>query len=164
MSRYKSGLLLVCCRREDAANRPKLEFVPKTLQDLNVEGLSDGLNGAPLPSLVHKNSGVYPRARTNPPPPTIGWNVNELDNRPPVKRKIFISIIFTLEEDLVFKWCPALAYLFFFSVCMRSYCMSISIKIGLKIIMFYNTCFCVLWLQQVLTQKHFFFTTLFFDN
>ncbi|XP_057320205.1 endophilin-A isoform X4 [Microplitis mediator] len=34
-------------KKDEAANRPKLEFVPKTLADLNVEGLSlgDGMNG-----------------------------------------------------------------------------------------------------------------------
>ncbi|XP_057320213.1 endophilin-A isoform X5 [Microplitis mediator] len=46
-------------KKDEAANRPKLEFVPKTLADLNVEGLSlgDGMNGgnfflhaSPLPS------------------------------------------------------------------------------------------------------------------
>ncbi|XP_012261134.1 endophilin-A isoform X3 [Athalia rosae] len=31
-------------KKDEAANRPKLEFVPKTLADLNVEGISD-LNG-----------------------------------------------------------------------------------------------------------------------
>ncbi|XP_055706219.1 endophilin-A isoform X2 [Phlebotomus papatasi] len=34
------------CKREEAEARPKTEFVPKTLADLNIEGLSmDGLNG-----------------------------------------------------------------------------------------------------------------------
>lgn len=37
------------CRREEAGNRPKVEFVPKTLTDLNIEGISagtgDGVNG-----------------------------------------------------------------------------------------------------------------------
>ncbi|XP_043278134.1 endophilin-A isoform X9 [Venturia canescens] len=47
-------------KKDEAANRPKLEFVPKTLADLNVEGGlpgSDGMNGghfyvhaSPLPS------------------------------------------------------------------------------------------------------------------
>ncbi|XP_057320222.1 endophilin-A isoform X6 [Microplitis mediator] len=39
-------------KKDEAANRPKLEFVPKTLADLNVEGLSlgDGMNASPLPS------------------------------------------------------------------------------------------------------------------
>ncbi|XP_015591668.1 endophilin-A isoform X13 [Cephus cinctus] len=46
-------------KKEEAANRPKLEFVPKTLADLNVEGISssDTMNGgnysfyaSPLPS------------------------------------------------------------------------------------------------------------------
>ncbi|KAG8035765.1 hypothetical protein G9C98_001421 [Cotesia typhae] len=34
-------------KKDEAANRPKLEFVPKTLADLHVEGLSlgDGMNG-----------------------------------------------------------------------------------------------------------------------
>jgi len=34
-------------KKDEAANRPKAEFIPKTLADLNVEGISDGLNGAP---------------------------------------------------------------------------------------------------------------------
>lgn len=33
------------CRREEAAERPKVEFVPKSLADLNIEGVSDGVNG-----------------------------------------------------------------------------------------------------------------------
>lgn len=32
-------------RKDEAANRPKLEFVPKTLADLHVEGLIDTMNG-----------------------------------------------------------------------------------------------------------------------
>ncbi|KAL1117841.1 hypothetical protein AAG570_004156 [Ranatra chinensis] len=36
-------------RREDAMSRPKIEFVPKSLADLNVEGIStEGLNGGSL--------------------------------------------------------------------------------------------------------------------
>ncbi|VEN62444.1 unnamed protein product [Callosobruchus maculatus] len=32
-------------KKDEAANRPKVEFVPKTLQDLNIEGVSaDGMN------------------------------------------------------------------------------------------------------------------------
>ncbi|KAK7865697.1 hypothetical protein R5R35_014509 [Gryllus longicercus] len=34
-------------KKSEAAMRPKAEFVPKTLQDLHVEGISDGVNGAP---------------------------------------------------------------------------------------------------------------------
>lgn len=37
--------LVYVYRKDDAANRPKLEFVPKTLADLNIEGVSDGVNG-----------------------------------------------------------------------------------------------------------------------
>ncbi|XP_055538556.1 endophilin-A isoform X4 [Wyeomyia smithii] len=39
-------------KREEAANRPKTEFVPKTLADLNIEtlGSQDGMNASPLPS------------------------------------------------------------------------------------------------------------------
>lgn len=33
-------------KREEAAIRPKAEFIPKTLADLNVEGFSDGFNGS----------------------------------------------------------------------------------------------------------------------
>ncbi|KAL0271647.1 UNVERIFIED_CONTAM: hypothetical protein PYX00_008674 [Menopon gallinae] len=37
-------------KREEAVNRPKQEFVPKTLADLHIEGLSDGLTGTPTHS------------------------------------------------------------------------------------------------------------------
>ncbi|XP_065078002.1 endophilin-A isoform X7 [Ochlerotatus camptorhynchus] len=39
-------------KREEAACRPKSEFVPKTLADLNIEtlGSQDGMNASPLPS------------------------------------------------------------------------------------------------------------------
>nr|CAD7590662.1 unnamed protein product [Timema genevievae] len=33
-------------KKQDAINQPKKEFVPKTLSDLHVEGLTDGLNGS----------------------------------------------------------------------------------------------------------------------
>ncbi|XP_044765701.1 endophilin-A isoform X5 [Coccinella septempunctata] len=32
-------------KREEAAQRPKVEFVPKSLTDLNIEGVLDGVNG-----------------------------------------------------------------------------------------------------------------------
>ncbi|XP_045482548.1 endophilin-A isoform X5 [Harmonia axyridis] len=32
-------------KREEAAERPKVEFVPKSLTDLNIEGVLDGVNG-----------------------------------------------------------------------------------------------------------------------
>ncbi|XP_023719517.1 endophilin-A isoform X4 [Cryptotermes secundus] len=32
-------------KKDEAASRPKAEFIPKTLADLHVEGISDGLNG-----------------------------------------------------------------------------------------------------------------------
>uniref|UniRef100_A0A1B6ES84 Endophilin-A n=1 Tax=Cuerna arida TaxID=1464854 RepID=A0A1B6ES84_9HEMI len=32
-------------KKEEAANRPKVEFVPKTLADLHVEGISESMNG-----------------------------------------------------------------------------------------------------------------------
>ncbi|XP_044765702.1 endophilin-A isoform X6 [Coccinella septempunctata] len=37
-------------KREEAAQRPKVEFVPKSLTDLNIEGVLDGVNASPLPS------------------------------------------------------------------------------------------------------------------
>ncbi|XP_023719520.1 endophilin-A isoform X6 [Cryptotermes secundus] len=37
-------------KKDEAASRPKAEFIPKTLADLHVEGISDGLNASPLPS------------------------------------------------------------------------------------------------------------------
>uniref|UniRef100_A0A6P7G6C2 Endophilin-A n=1 Tax=Diabrotica virgifera virgifera TaxID=50390 RepID=A0A6P7G6C2_DIAVI len=33
-------------KKDEAANRPKVEFVPKTLQDLHIETVQDGLNGS----------------------------------------------------------------------------------------------------------------------
>lgn len=33
------------CRKEESASRPRSEFVPKTLAELNIEGVSDGYNG-----------------------------------------------------------------------------------------------------------------------
>ncbi|XP_066992823.1 endophilin-A isoform X6 [Anabrus simplex] len=52
-------------KKDEAANRPKSEFVPKTLADLHVEGLTDGMNGAPPhpPS----STGQYGRARHDDP-------------------------------------------------------------------------------------------------
>lgn len=47
-------------RKDEAASRPKAEFVPKTLADLHVEGISDGLNGAP--PLPPPSTGQYGRA------------------------------------------------------------------------------------------------------
>ncbi|XP_063224389.1 endophilin-A isoform X10 [Bacillus rossius redtenbacheri] len=43
-------------KKQEAASRPKSEFVPKTLSDLNVEGLSDGLNGT-----SRSSSPVHPK-------------------------------------------------------------------------------------------------------
>lgn len=48
------------CRKDEAASRPKAEFIPKTLADLNVEGISDGLNGAP--PMPPAGTGQYGRA------------------------------------------------------------------------------------------------------
>lgn len=48
----------------EAANRPKHEFVPKTLADLHVEGISEGMNGT---SVFHVNP---PSA----PPSTEAWH------------------------------------------------------------------------------------------
>jgi len=56
-------------KKDEAANRPKAEFIPKTLADLNVEGISDGLNGAP--PLPPAGTGQYGRAN---------WHVFEYNN------------------------------------------------------------------------------------
>ncbi|XP_044765698.1 endophilin-A isoform X2 [Coccinella septempunctata] len=40
-------------KREEAAQRPKVEFVPKSLTDLNIEGVLDGVNGT-----HHSNSSL----------------------------------------------------------------------------------------------------------
>ncbi|XP_032664710.1 endophilin-A isoform X10 [Odontomachus brunneus] len=52
-------------KKEEALNRPKLEFVPKTLADLHVEGLStsDHMNASPLPS-PSKSPARTPISRT----------------------------------------------------------------------------------------------------
>ncbi|XP_026325822.1 endophilin-A isoform X5 [Hyposmocoma kahamanoa] len=39
-------------KKEEAISRPKLEFVPKTLADLHIEGVHDMNNASPLPSPV----------------------------------------------------------------------------------------------------------------
>ncbi|XP_026741273.1 endophilin-A isoform X8 [Trichoplusia ni] len=39
-------------KKEEAVNRPKMEFVPKTLADLHIEGIHDLNNASPLPSPV----------------------------------------------------------------------------------------------------------------
>jgi hypothetical protein len=57
------------CRKDEAAVRPKAEFIPKTLADLHVEGISDGLNGAP--PLPPAGTGQYGRA---------DWRVSEYNN------------------------------------------------------------------------------------
>ncbi|XP_071450315.1 endophilin-A isoform X15 [Hetaerina americana] len=50
-------------KKEEAACRPKSEFTPKTLADLNVEGLTDGLNASPLPSPM-KSPAKAPATKT----------------------------------------------------------------------------------------------------
>lgn len=44
-STYNFKFFIVTNRREEAVNRPKQEFVPKTLADLHIEGISDGISG-----------------------------------------------------------------------------------------------------------------------
>ncbi|KAK9890308.1 hypothetical protein WA026_010411 [Henosepilachna vigintioctopunctata] len=48
-------------KREEAAERPKVEFVPKSLVDLNIEGVSDGVNGThhSNPNLNNHNHNAY---------------------------------------------------------------------------------------------------------
>nr|CAD7397902.1 unnamed protein product [Timema poppensis] len=59
-------------KKQDAINQPKKEFVPKTLSDLHVEGLTDGLNGAPVlpphhqaPSHPPSSTGQYGRVNSH---------------------------------------------------------------------------------------------------
>ncbi|XP_072155496.1 endophilin-A isoform X5 [Bemisia tabaci] len=42
-------------KRDEAAQRPKTEFVPKTLADLHVETGLEEINASPVPSPVHQN-------------------------------------------------------------------------------------------------------------
>lgn len=65
---------LIDSRREEAANRPKVEFVPKTLSDLNIEGvtaISDGYNGTNSNhfnlSNNHSTSNSYSQSHKNQP-------------------------------------------------------------------------------------------------
>uniref|UniRef100_A0A1B6MEE8 Endophilin-A n=1 Tax=Graphocephala atropunctata TaxID=36148 RepID=A0A1B6MEE8_9HEMI len=51
-------------KKEEAANRPKVEFVPKTLADLQVEGISESMNGG---SIFHSgNSHTFGQERDDP--------------------------------------------------------------------------------------------------
>lgn len=54
-------------RKEEAMNRPKLEFVPKTLADLHVEGgLSDHMNGG--------NFSLHGKTHFTDTPHTARWH------------------------------------------------------------------------------------------
>ncbi|XP_050350027.1 endophilin-A isoform X7 [Nymphalis io] len=53
-------------KKEEAVNRPKLEFVPKTLADLQIEGIHDFNHASPLPSPV-KSPARTPVAPTKGP-------------------------------------------------------------------------------------------------
>ncbi|XP_046678011.1 endophilin-A isoform X3 [Homalodisca vitripennis] len=51
-------------KKVEAANRPKVEFVPKTLADLHVEGISENMNGG---SIFHTgNSHTFSQERDDP--------------------------------------------------------------------------------------------------
>ncbi|XP_049871444.1 endophilin-A isoform X6 [Pectinophora gossypiella] len=53
-------------KKEEAVNRPKMEFVPKTLADLHIEGVHDLNNASPLPSPV-KSPARTPVAQNKTP-------------------------------------------------------------------------------------------------
>nr|CAD7257988.1 unnamed protein product [Timema shepardi]CAD7569569.1 unnamed protein product [Timema californicum] len=55
-------------KKQDAINQPKKEFVPKTLSDLHVEGLTDGLNGAPVLPPHHQAPSHPPSTSPLPSP------------------------------------------------------------------------------------------------
>ncbi|XP_041980892.1 endophilin-A isoform X2 [Aricia agestis] len=55
-------------KKEEAVNRPKLEFVPKTLADLNIEGIHDLNHGRRFGSA----QSLRPRARAPPPASSVG--------------------------------------------------------------------------------------------
>lgn len=45
-SGFNTKNILFFFRKDEAANRPKVDFIPKSLHDLNIEGVTaDGLNG-----------------------------------------------------------------------------------------------------------------------
>ncbi|GBP63620.1 Endophilin-A [Eumeta japonica] len=57
-------------KKEEAVNRPKLDFVPKTLADLNIDGIHDNLNNGRRYGSSHSLSKA-PRARF-PPSSSVG--------------------------------------------------------------------------------------------
>ncbi|XP_046678017.1 endophilin-A isoform X9 [Homalodisca vitripennis] len=50
-------------KKVEAANRPKVEFVPKTLADLHVEGISENMNVSPMTSPVKSSPARTPAMR-----------------------------------------------------------------------------------------------------
>ncbi|XP_039291741.1 endophilin-A [Nilaparvata lugens] len=68
----------------EAANRPKVEFVPKTLADLHVEGISEGMNGGSQPSSpVHSKPNQLDLAGAGRPNSSLSQNASPLPS--PVK-------------------------------------------------------------------------------
>lgn len=92
-------------RKEEAANRPKAEFVPKTLADLNIEhvGSMDGMNGLNsnstsfLPaqhsggsnsySFNNQNQNTYPSVYPNAPPLKSNHSFDPWSAAPPSRPK-----------------------------------------------------------------------------
>lgn len=52
-------------RKDEAANRPKVEFVPKSLADLNIEGVTDGLNGTHIQNNFTNHHSNHHSSSTN---------------------------------------------------------------------------------------------------
>ncbi|KAK4872133.1 hypothetical protein RN001_016257, partial [Aquatica leii] len=65
-------------KKDEAANRPKMEFVPKTLGDLNIEGVSDGVNGTNHHN-SHTNSLNSVKQRPRPLPKQVPPIYNRSD-------------------------------------------------------------------------------------
>lgn len=85
LSSSRLSFLYKCsCRRDEAASRPKAEFVPKTLADLNIEGVStEGLNGTNTHTYHHGTSIIttnsYQITRNTKPAPNIVYKPDPFD-------------------------------------------------------------------------------------
>ncbi|VEN62442.1 unnamed protein product [Callosobruchus maculatus] len=72
-------------KKDEAANRPKVEFVPKTLQDLNIEGVSaDGMNGT-----NYQNSLIIPSSHNNKVVSSYGSQIKGTVSKPIPIRNTF---------------------------------------------------------------------------
>lgn len=71
---------MLSLRKDEAALRPKVEFVPKTLADLNIEGVSDGVNGTFTNHHHNTIAIVPPNTRHAPSKPPKNNNTNHFNS------------------------------------------------------------------------------------